>query len=59
MVHTKLIQIKMAKEKKKMHFGSIERFHTPIRRNLEKSDGKYIKSGFFHNTVLTFTIDQP
>jgi hypothetical protein len=44
-VHTKLIQIKMAKQKQKMHFGSIERFHTPIRRKLEKSDGKYIKSG--------------
>ena len=40
-----LIQIKMAKKKEKMHFGSIERFSTPIRRNLEKSDGKYIKSG--------------
>lgn len=37
----------MAKKKEKMTFKSIERFHTPIRRNIEKrsSDGKYLKSG--------------
>ena len=35
----------MAKKKNKMQFSKIERFSTPIRRNVEKTDGKYIKSG--------------
>jgi len=35
----------MSEKKQKMHFSSIGRFHTPIRRNVERAEGKYIKSG--------------